>query len=129
MRKLLSAAALAIVAIAFVPGHADPTNQCYAADNHVPGSQGGAIKCSYTAGVATGQIVQATPNQIHISETSPDGLTTHDDIWSQDSLSIPGKASFAQTPGWKVSVVVGPDDASPAPISGAIGLVVAGDAS
>jgi len=124
MRKVLVLAIGAVMALSFSVGHADQTNACVATDATgvvTPGQ----LSCTYTATAAQGQITQATPNQVHVTVTK-DNVTTN--AYDQDSLNLPGQATFSTPVGSTVTVTVGPDTAA-GPIAGAIGLVVIGDAS
>lgn len=78
----------------------------------------GTLRCTYTAMTPTGEVVHSTPNKIVISA----GGT----LYSQPSLTPPGRATFGQPVGATITVVVGPDTAF-GPVAGAVGLVVAGD--
>jgi hypothetical protein len=126
MRKMLLLAATVAMALSFSAGHADQTNACVAQDATGVVTQG-ALSCHYTSTVATGRIIQATPNQVHVDVKLPSG-TTVKDAYSQDSLTPPGQGSFSTPVGSIVTVTVGPDTAA-GPVSGAIGLVIIGDAS
>jgi hypothetical protein len=125
MKKLLLAAIGATLALSFTPGHADVTHSCAAKDTTGVVSQG-ALTCTYTSVAGQGQIAFATPNQIHVTAVVA-GRTV--ELWSTDTLTPPGNATFDQPTNTVITVKVGPDDASPAPVSGAVGIVVAGDAS
>jgi hypothetical protein len=130
MLKRVAAVAALALSLGTVPmlGHADPTNACVATDVTGPGigvATLGALTCTYTAGAAKGQIVQATPNHIAVTYVNDAGDTVT--IYDQDTLTPPGAATFDQPAGKVITVTVGPD--SPGFGEGAIGLVVAGDAS
>jgi hypothetical protein len=127
MKKIAILAAVAAMSIGFIPGHADPANRCLATDDGVPGAQGNvALTCTYTAGAAAGLLTQATPNKITVVEVDANNNAT--ELYSQPSLTAPGTASYSQTPGRKIVVTVGWDDAEGF-VQGSVGLVTAGDAS
>lgn len=131
-RMLKKAAAMAALALSLgiVPmaGHADPTNVCLATDTSGPGvgiATLGALKCTYTASVGQGQITQVTPNHVDVTYVNDEGDTVT--LYSQDTLTPPGQATYDQPAGKVITVTVGPD--SPGIGEGAIGIVIAGDAS
>jgi len=101
----------------------DVTNSCVAGDI-VPGGATGAMSCTYTSEIATGEVIQATPNHIDITYTDGDGSHT---LYHQNTLTPPGRTTFTQPIGAVITVTVGPDVAF-GPAAGSIGLVIAGDA-
>lgn len=125
MKKILLAAVSIGMVLSFAAGHADPTNGCVAGDsNGVPGSNGGAISCSYTA-TGPGQYVAATPNHYTISVTHA-GVTTN--VVESDSASLPTNGTFDAASGDTVTISVGPDSPG-GPVNGSIGIVAADDAA
>ncbi len=125
MRRMLVLAAGAAMALSLSMGHADPTNACLATGDIGGFSTPGPLTCSYTAASASGQIIQATPNQVHVTVTY-EGETT--EVYVQELLTLPGQETFATPVGSTVTVTVGPDAPPGSPQGGAIGLVIVGDA-